>query len=125
MALIDKETPTQTLTPPAATEPAEPIAEPEPVPEPEQENSTGMVLGLILIAALLGGGAIFYLKVLKPKKGLSGNADISELDGFDFGDDEDDEYTEMPSAGDDDEDAGAYAEISFEADEQTETEDGK
>jgi hypothetical protein len=46
---------------------------------------------LVLIAAL-GGGAFYYFKVLKPKQGTKGNTAVSELDDFDFDEDEP-EYT--------------------------------
>jgi hypothetical protein len=79
MALMEGEQATAPaiIEPPA---PAEPDEE-EPAPEPEKKNGLGAILGAVVILALLGGGALFYLKVLKPKKGAAGGGDI-----IDFGD---------------------------------------
>lgn len=76
--------------------PAEPTPEattvtPEqtPAPEPEKANSTGSILILLLLAGALGGGAFYYFKVLKPKQAAKGTA-VTELDEFDFDEDEED-----------------------------------
>ena len=78
-------------------EPTEPETEPptEPVEEPEPSVGTGPVLlVVILIAALAGGGAYYFLKVKgKNKPQTKGSSD---LDDYDFGDEDDDgEYAEF------------------------------
>lgn len=75
----------------------EPTPEPTPQPEPKQptEEKSGMGgLVVFLIVALLGGGAFYYFKVMKPKQSAKGNTD---LDDFDFDEYEDDE-DEQPEA---------------------------
>lgn len=75
----------------------EPEPEPEPEPEipeePQKQNSTGALLGIVLLLALAGGAAFYILKVRggrsKPK--TKGDTD---LDNYDYGTD-DDEYTEF------------------------------
>ena len=78
------------------TEPTEPETEPptEPVEEPEPSVGTGPVLlVVILIAALAGGGAYYFLKVKgKNKPQTKGSSD---LDDYDFGDEDDGEYAEF------------------------------
>lgn len=96
LALIDGEQ----STPSAVTEP-EPAPAPEPEPAPEAEpdsgSSMGLILAVIALIALGGGGALLYIKVLKPRAGASGKVDISELDDFGYGDelDEPDEPGEL------------------------------
>ncbi|MEG1990919.1 MAG: DUF4366 domain-containing protein [Christensenella sp.] len=67
-----------------------PPAEPEEVepPQKEKSNPAGLLL-IVLVLAGLGGGAFYYFKVLKPKQAVKGNTD---LDDFDF---EDNEETEQ------------------------------
>jgi hypothetical protein len=96
LALIDGEQ----STPSAVTEPEPaPVPEPEPVQEPEPKPDSGSNMGLIFaviaLIALGGGGALLYIKVLKPRTGASGKVDISELDDFGY-DDELDELTQEP-----------------------------
>ncbi len=80
-------------------EPEKPVEE-DPKSEPEKENRTGLLV-ILLALALLGGGALFYLKNRKPKTSTRGNAD---LDDYDYGDeDEDDDEDDLYS---DDEDGG-------------------
>lgn len=70
-------------------------AEPEETEQPQQEksNPAGLLL-IVLVIAGLGGGAFYYFKVLKPKQAVKGN---TNLDDFDFEDDEDEtEYTTEP-----------------------------
>jgi hypothetical protein len=90
LALIE-EAPVATTTTPVTTEP-EPVTpaptEPEPTTEQKPDNNLSLVLGLTVAAALAGGGALFYLKVLKPRKEKGSR--VSELDDFDFDDDEPD-----------------------------------
>jgi len=88
LALIeDTDTTPTTVTP--AVETAEPTATPETTQEPEAESNTGSMLIVILLLAALGGGAFYYFKVLKPKQSAKGNTQLSELDEFDFDEDED------------------------------------
>jgi hypothetical protein len=96
LALIEEE-PTTT---PAVTEP-EPVTpapiEDEPEPEQEPKSKLPQILGLILALALAGGGYFFYAKVLKPKQSGAKKSVPSDLDEFDF---DDDEYDELPYAED-------------------------
>jgi len=83
----DNKQTTATITPVETT--PEPTTTPEETtPEPEKSN-TGSMLIVILLLAALGGGAFYYFKVLKPKQGAKGNTQLSELDEFDFDEDED------------------------------------
>ena len=90
LAIIEKDN-KQTATP-APVEPApEVITTPEPLPTPQEKsnNTTGLLIMTLVIAAI-GGGAFYYFKVLKPKQGVKSVAGTSELDDFDFDEDEDD-----------------------------------
>ena len=68
----------------------EPTPEPTAAPEPEKEDSSGFnaaaLLPIALIAVLGAGGAYYFLKVRKRKPDTSGTTD---LDDYDFPDDED------------------------------------
>ena len=65
--------------------------EPDDTPEPEKKSSpAGLVLVLLLFAGL-GGGAFYYLKVLKPKQAVKGNTDFDELDFDEYDDEEENE----------------------------------
>src|SRR5699024_1792537 len=56
-----------------------PEEEPEPEPEPEKETGSGGALVLILLlAALGGGGALPYVKFLKPKVHEKVRADTAD-----------------------------------------------
>jgi len=66
----------------------EPVREPEPEPEPVEKSGSGGILAVLLLFALVGGGAAYYLKVLKKKPDTKGSAD---LDDYDYGDDENEE----------------------------------
>lgn len=69
-------------------------------PETEKSGSNTGVLLVVLVAALAGGGALYWFKFRKPKTDTKGSAD---LDDYDYGDDEDDEELEFEQ--DDDTDA--------------------
>jgi hypothetical protein len=91
LALIEDTQPAPATTAPAVTEPAPTEAtEPEPVPKPEESSlNIGAILAAIVVLALVGGGALFYVKVLKPKRGAKATGNL-DLDGFDFGDEDED-----------------------------------
>lgn len=76
---------------PAPTEPEETEQ-----PQKEKSNPAGLLL-IFLVIAGLGGGAFYYFKVLKPKQAVKGNTD---LDDFDFEDDEE-MGDEQPETGED------------------------
>ena len=89
-----------------AAEPEKPVEPTAPEPEqPEQKSGMGGVLALLLVLALAGGGAFYYLKFIKNKPKTKGSAD---LDDYDYGDDPEDgdyedgppEDTASPEAGD-------------------------
>lgn len=71
-------------------------AEPEETEQPEKEksNPAGLLL-IFLVIAGLGGGAFYYFKILKPKQSIKGNTDIED---FDFEDDEDEYINELETA---------------------------
>lgn len=77
-------------------EPTEPETVPptEPVEEPEPGMGAGSIfLFVILIVGIAGGSAYYFLKVKgKNKPQTKGNSD---LDDYDFGDEEDGEYLEF------------------------------
>ena len=87
----------QPTTPPVVEQPTQ-ITEPEPTtqPEPEKPKENNSLYGLILflLVAVLGGGAIFYLKVIKPKQNVKGNTDLDEFDLEEWEDDEPEEDTD-------------------------------
>ena len=57
-------------------------------PAPDESSGMGGILIVVLLLALGGGGAFYYFKVMKPKKAVKGS---SNLDDYDFEDDEDEE----------------------------------
>ncbi len=71
-------------TPPPVEEEKEPVV--EELPKETSSNSMA-ILGLFLILGLVGGGAFYYFKVMKPKQATKGT---STLDDYDF-DEEDGE----------------------------------
>lgn len=85
-------------------EPTEEVTEPE---EPETSSgNAGPMLLLLLVVAAGAGGAVYYLKFRKPKTDTKGPTD---LDDYDFGDEDDDDDVEyvteddLPDDADDDE----------------------
>lgn len=101
LSIIDEDTLNaiqQPTTPPVVEQPPQ-ITEPEPTtqPEPEQPKENNSMYGLILfllVAVLGGGGAIFYLKVIKPKQNVKGSTDLDEFDLEEWEDDEPEEDTD-------------------------------
>jgi flagellar basal body-associated protein FliL len=87
LALMEGQEPPAPVTPPAVVATPEPDAEQPIAPEPEQKNSIGGILALVLLVGALGGGAYWFFKVRKPKQ-AAGGTNISELDDFDFDEDE-------------------------------------
>ena len=81
----------------------EPEPSPEPdteaEPEPEKKDGVNGALVIVLVLALVGGGAVYFLKFKQKKPDTKGSAD---LDDYDYGDEED-EY-EDDSDGIDNED---------------------
>ena len=69
----------------------ESVAVTEPEPEPESGDGMGGILIVLLVLALGGGGAFYYFKVLKPKQSVKGGTDLND---YDFADDEDEETLE-------------------------------
>lgn len=91
-----------------------PAPEPEPTPEPtappesEAKSGAGSLL-LVLVVALIGGGAAFYFKVYRPKQQAAVHEDEAEYEDFDSAEDYDDEddgppWDEDDNAGEEDED---------------------
>lgn len=79
----------------------EPVVETEPTEsiedEPAEEPSVNFMPVLILLIAGASGGAFYWFKIRKPKDKTAGNSD---LDDYDFGQDDDDydEETELDDA---------------------------
>ena len=70
-----------------------------PEPEPDTENSNSGLLLIVLLLAVVGGTAVYFLKFRDSKPTASGTTD---LDDYDFGE-EDDEEIEYENAEDEDE----------------------
>jgi uncharacterized protein HemX len=83
---------------------AEPSPSPEPSSdpvdeEPAQQNNTGGIVAVVLIFAVIVGAAVYFLKFRKPKQSVKGKSDLDE---YDFGEDEDEPDDAMdvePDAG--------------------------
>lgn len=103
LSIIDEDTLNaiqQPTIPPVVEQPQQ-ITEPEPTtqPEPEQPKENNSMYGLMLflvLAILGGGGAILYVKVIKPKQNVKGNTDLDEFDLEEWEDDEPEDDTELP-----------------------------
>lgn len=99
LSIIDEDLQSiQEQTAPPVIEQPTPITEPEPTtqPEPEKPKENNSLYGLILfllVAVLGGGGAIVYLKVIKPKQNVKGGTDLDEFDLEEWEDDEPEEDT--------------------------------
>lgn len=89
----------QQTAPPVIEQPTQ-VTEPEPTtqPEPEQKkddaNPMGGLILFLILAVLGGGGAIFYLKVIKPKQSVKGGTDLDDFDLEEWEDDEPEEDTD-------------------------------
>jgi len=83
---------------PATPSPVQPALEPEPIPvielslepvlEAAEKVSLSSVIILVVLLGVLGGGVIYYFKVIKPKR-AAGKGATTNLDEFVFDDDED------------------------------------
>lgn len=72
------------------TEPT--VPETEPVEEPKEKGGSGAGVALILLLGLGGGGAYYYLKLRKPDQKTKGDTDLDE---YDYGMDDDEEYADF------------------------------
>ena len=67
------------------------VTEPTDEPQPEKEKSSSMgILALLLVVGLVGGGALYYFKVVKDKAKPQSNPNVNEYDYSD--EDDEDEY---------------------------------
>lgn len=71
------------------TEPTVPETEP---PVEEDESNGPAILAIVLFIAMVGAFAFYYLKMRKPAPKTKGDTDLNE---YDYGMDEDDEYAEF------------------------------
>ena len=94
LSIIDEDLQSiQEQTAPPVIEQPTPITEPEPTtqPEPEQPKENNSMYGLILFLVLTllgGGGAILYVKVIKPKQNVKGSTNLDEFDFEEWDEDE-------------------------------------
>lgn len=73
------------------------IATPEPgdeLTEQPAKSNTGGAIAVIVILALLGGGAVYYFKVFKLKQNTKGSTDLDEFDPEEWEGDEQQEVRE-------------------------------
>ncbi len=75
----------------------EPTSEPEldRQTEPTQQSNTGGIIAVVLIIALIAGGAVYFIKFHKPKQTVKGKIDPDEYD-FDEDDDEPEDEPDEP-----------------------------
>lgn len=81
------------------TEPTEPS---EPVEEPTGEVQPTAVLALVVVIGVVGAGIFFFIK---NKKSASKTKGKTDLDTYDYGMDDEDDYAEFESYDDDEENA--------------------
>ena len=84
---------TPEVTPAPQIEP-EPSSQPEPEKKKDDANPMGGLILFLILAVLGGGGAIFYLKVIKPKQNVKGGTDLDDFDLEEWEDDEPEEDTD-------------------------------
>lgn len=93
--LTDETSSAVTVEPSPSPEPSsDPVDE-----EPAQQNNTGGIVAVVLIFAVIVGAAVYFLKFRKPKQSVKGKSDLDE---YDFGEDEDEPDDAMdaePDAG--------------------------
>ena len=66
---------------------AEPETE-EPTEQPKEKGSAGGLVLFLVVALLGGGGAFYYLKVMKPTQSVKGGTDLEDFDFDDYDEDE-------------------------------------
>lgn len=79
------------IGPEPETEPTVPETEP---PVEEEESNGSAILAIILFIAMVGAFGFYYLKMRKPAPKTKGDTDLDE---YDYGMDEDEEYAEFDS----------------------------
>lgn len=84
---------TPEVTPAPQIEP-EPSTQPEPEQKKDDVNPMGGLILFLILAVLGGGGAIVYLKVIKPKQNVKGGTDLEDFDLEEWEDDEPEEDTD-------------------------------
>lgn len=91
LSLIDEDLQSiqKQTTPPVVEQPTQ-TTEPEPEKPKENNSLYGLIL-FLLVAVLGGGGAIFYLKVIKPKQNVKGSTDLDDFDLEEWENDEPEE----------------------------------
>jgi hypothetical protein len=82
----------------ATPTPVEPSPTPEPAPQKSDKSNTGTIV-FIIIAVVVIGGAAYYIKIVRPKKGGSPEPDYEPEDDFD--DDEEIDVDKDDEDGDD------------------------
>ena len=83
------------------TVPTDPTEPSEPVEEPE-ETSSSAILAVVLLVAVAGGAVFFFLKNKKPEAKAKGK---TNLDDYDYGVDDEDEYADFETYQEEGEDA--------------------
>lgn len=84
---------TPEVTPAPQIEP-EPSSQPEPEQKKDDANPMGGLILFLILAVLGGGGAIVYLKVIKPKQNVKGGTDLDDFDLEEWEDDEPEKDTD-------------------------------
>lgn len=84
-ATEDGENAAPTQQPEPTTKPT-PQPEQNPQPEPGQKSNMGGIIAVVLIIAVIIGGAVYFFKFRKPKQSAKGK---TNLDEYDFDEDED------------------------------------
>ena len=83
------------------TVPTDPTEPSEPVEEPEETRSSA-ILAVVLLVAVAGGAVFFFLKNKKPEAKAKGK---TNLDDYDYGVDDEDEYADFETYQEEGEDA--------------------
>ena len=65
-------------------------------PEPKQKSNPAGLLLIVLVIAGVGGGAFYYLKVVKPKQAAKGSTDLEDFDFDEYDEDEPEAGSEQP-----------------------------
>jgi len=103
--IVDEDELTEETSSASTSEPfPEPSSDSADEEEPASQNNTGGIIAVVLIVAVIGGAAVYFLKFRKPKQSVKGKSDLDE---YDFGEDEDepaDDGEPEPDAGPETED---------------------